>query len=36
MKVCTDSCLFGAWIVQLIKDREMNVSNALDIGSGTG
>jgi tRNA1Val (adenine37-N6)-methyltransferase len=32
MKVCTDSCLFGAWVV-----RNMNhPANILDIGSGTG
>ena len=34
MKVCTDSCLFGAWLANSIKDIPM--SKALDIGSGTG
>ncbi len=31
MKVCTDSCMFGAWIP--VAD---NVQNILDIGAGTG
>jgi len=34
MKVCTDSCLFGAWLANSIKD--IPISKALDIGSGTG
>ncbi len=32
MKVCTDSCIFGAWSSLKIKNAE----NILDIGSGTG
>ncbi len=30
MKVCTDSCIFGAWV------KEPKAKNILDIGSGTG
>lgn len=32
MKVCTDACLFGAWISKRIDQP----NNILDIGSGTG
>ena len=34
MKVCTDSCLFGAWVTNAIKENAAN--NILDIGTGTG
>lgn len=34
MKVCTDSCLFGAWVAEQFKNKD--IQNVLDIGSGTG
>ena len=36
MKVCTDSCLFGAWLASLIDKKEINPGTILDIGAGTG
>jgi tRNA1Val (adenine37-N6)-methyltransferase len=36
MKVCTDSCLFGAWTNEWIKLTKPNIIKALDIGTGTG
>ena len=35
MKVCTDSCIFGAWVSTQIK-RNNNIKNVLDLGTGTG
>lgn len=34
MKVCTDACIFGAFVAQTLQQKSIN--NALDIGAGTG
>jgi tRNA1Val (adenine37-N6)-methyltransferase len=35
MKVTTDSCIFGAWVVEQLKQNP-SPFNLLDIGAGTG
>ncbi|MEP6701109.1 MAG: methyltransferase, partial [Bacteroidota bacterium] len=36
MKVTTDSCLFGAWAAERIRNENSIINNCLDIGTGTG
>ena len=36
MKVCTDSCLFGAWVGDYLYKNALDPSYILDAGSGTG
>jgi len=36
MKVTTDSCLFGAWVAEQIKNQVPGAGTILDIGTGTG
>ena len=36
MKVCTDACLFGAWVAEQIQHPTFNIQKILDVGTGTG
>lgn len=36
MKVCTDACIFGAYVAAILHKRLLQTNSILDIGAGTG
>lgn len=36
MKICTDACIFGAYMARSIREAAMGPGQILDIGTGTG
>lgn len=36
MKVCTDACVFGAWLASRIVNHRLAAGAMLDLGTGTG
>lgn len=36
MKVCTDACIFGTYVAGSVANNNLQISNCLDVGSGTG
>jgi tRNA1Val (adenine37-N6)-methyltransferase len=36
MKVCTEACLFGAWLAAETQKKNRTINRVLDVGAGTG
>lgn len=36
MKICTDACIYGAYVARQIESRQVATKTILDIGTGTG